>query len=121
MFFETKKTITLHDVTLDDARELLEAYRAEYKAAVAQLALVEDSLTKSRVAAPVSGVIQRRLIAAGDFVLAFGGSLGVGVGKHLVETEEVDAGRPRRADDGLDRRDDRVPCTAERAVLRLRR
>mgnify|MGYP006350975223 CR=1 FL=1 len=27
---------------LDDARELLEAYRAEYKAAVAQLALVED-------------------------------------------------------------------------------
>ncbi len=53
---------------LDDARELLEAYRAEYKAAVAQLALVEDSLTKSRVVAPVSGVIQRRLIATGDFV-----------------------------------------------------
>jgi len=53
---------------LDDAREQLEAYRADHKAAVAQLAIVEDSLTKSRIVAPVSGVIQRRLIAAGDFV-----------------------------------------------------
>ena len=53
---------------LDDAREQLEAYRAEYRAALAQLALVEDSLTKSRVVAPVSGIIQRRLIATGDFV-----------------------------------------------------
>jgi len=53
---------------LDDAGELLEAYRADYKAAVAQLALVEDSLAKSRIIAPVSGVVQRRIIAAGDFV-----------------------------------------------------
>jgi len=53
---------------LDDAREQLEAYRADHKAAVAQLAIVEDSLTKSRVVAPVAGVIERRLIAAGDFV-----------------------------------------------------
>lgn len=53
---------------LDDAREQLEAYRADHKAAVAQLAIVEDSLAKSRVVAPVSGVIQRRLIATGDFV-----------------------------------------------------
>jgi RND family efflux transporter MFP subunit len=53
---------------LDDAREQLEAYRADHRAAVAQLAIVEDSLTKSRVVAPVSGVIQRRLIATGDFV-----------------------------------------------------
>lgn len=53
---------------LDDAREQLEAYRADHKAAVAQLAIVEDSLAKSRVAAPVPGVIERRLIAAGDFV-----------------------------------------------------
>jgi RND family efflux transporter MFP subunit len=53
---------------LDDAREQLEAYRAEYRAAVAQLALVEDSLAKSRIIAPVPGVVQRRLIAAGDFV-----------------------------------------------------
>jgi len=53
---------------LDDAREQLDVYRAEYKAAVAQLALVEDSLAKSRIIAPVTGVIQRRLITTGDFV-----------------------------------------------------
>ncbi len=53
---------------LDDAREQLEAYQAEHKAAVAQLAIVEDLLGKSRIIAPVSGVIQRRLIATGDFV-----------------------------------------------------
>lgn len=53
---------------LDDAREQLEAYRADYKAAEAQLAIVNDSLTKSRVVTPVSGVIQQRLIATGDFV-----------------------------------------------------
>ena len=53
---------------LDDAREQLEAYQADYKAAVAQLAIVEDSLSKSRIIAPVSGVVQRRLIATGDFV-----------------------------------------------------
>ena len=53
---------------VDDAREKLEAYRADYKAAVAQLAIVEDSLAKSRVTAPVSGVLQHRFIATGDFV-----------------------------------------------------
>lgn len=53
---------------LDDALEQLEAYQADYKAAVAQLAIVEDSLSKSRIIAPVSGVVQRRLIATGDFV-----------------------------------------------------
>jgi len=53
---------------LDDAREQLEAYRADQKAAAAQLAIVEDSLTKSRIVAPVSGIIQRRLVSAGDFV-----------------------------------------------------
>lgn len=53
---------------LDDAREQLEAYRADHKAALAQLAIVEDSLSKSRIVAPVSGVIEQRLISAGDFV-----------------------------------------------------
>ena len=53
---------------LDDATEQLEAYQADYKAAVAQLAIVEDSLSKSRVVAPVSGIIQRRFITTGDFV-----------------------------------------------------
>ncbi len=52
----------------DDAREQLEAFRADYKAAEARLAIVEDSLAKSRIIAPVSGVVQRRLISAGDFV-----------------------------------------------------
>ena len=52
----------------DDARELLEAYRADYKAAEAQLAIVEDSLAKSRIIAPVSGVVQQRFISTGDFV-----------------------------------------------------
>ena len=53
---------------LDDAREQLEAFRADYKAAEAQLAIVDDSLEKSRIVAPVAGVIQLRLITAGDFV-----------------------------------------------------
>ena len=53
---------------LDDAMEQLDAYQADYKAAVAQLAIVEDSLTKSSVIAPVSGVVQRRFITSGDFV-----------------------------------------------------
>ena len=53
---------------LDDAMEQLDAYQADLKAAVAQLAIVEHSLRKSRVVAPVSGVVERRLIATGDFV-----------------------------------------------------
>ncbi|MDX2428333.1 MAG: efflux RND transporter periplasmic adaptor subunit [Xanthomonadales bacterium] len=53
---------------LDDATEQWQAYQADYKAAVAQLAIVEDSLNKSRVIAPVSGVVQRRFITTGDFV-----------------------------------------------------
>ena len=52
----------------DDAREQLEAYRADYKAAEAQLAIVEDSLAKSHIITPVSGVIQQRFISTGDFV-----------------------------------------------------
>jgi RND family efflux transporter MFP subunit len=53
---------------LDDAKEQLEAYRADSKAAEAQLALVGDSLAKSRIVAPVAGIVQRRLISEGDFV-----------------------------------------------------
>lgn len=53
---------------LDDAMEQLQAFQADLKAAVAQLAIVEDSLTKSRIVAPVSGVVQRRFITPGDFV-----------------------------------------------------
>jgi len=53
---------------LDDATEQLEAYRADHKAAVAQIALVEDSLTKSRIIAPIAGVIQQRHISIGDYV-----------------------------------------------------
>jgi len=53
---------------LDDAREQLEAYRADFKSAAAQLATVEDSLAKSRINAPVSGVVQQRMVTAGDFV-----------------------------------------------------
>lgn len=55
-------------IVLDDATEQLEAYRADHKAATAQIALVEDSLTKSLILAPVSGVIQQRHISTGDFV-----------------------------------------------------
>ena len=53
---------------LDDAREQLEAFKADYKAAEAELAIVNDSLNKARIIAPVSGVIQQRFIATGDFV-----------------------------------------------------
>ena len=53
---------------VDDANEQLAAYRADYKAAIAQLAIVEDSLSKSRIVTPVSGVIQQRYISVGDFV-----------------------------------------------------
>ena len=67
--FETLSSKNMSSLTqLDDARELLETYQADYKAAEAQLAIVNDSLAKSRVTAPESGVIQQRMIAAGDFV-----------------------------------------------------
>ena len=67
--FETLSAKNLSSQTqLDDAREQLEAFRADFKAAKAQLAMVNDSLAKARVVAPVSGVIQQRLIATGDFV-----------------------------------------------------
>lgn len=67
--FETLSAKNLSSQTeLDDAREQLEAFRADYKAADAELAIVNDSLEKSRIVAPVAGVIQLRLIAAGDFV-----------------------------------------------------
>lgn len=67
--FETLSAKNLSSQTqLDDAREQLEAFRADYKAASAQLAIVNDSITKSQIVAPVSGVIQRRIIAEGDFV-----------------------------------------------------
>jgi len=67
--FQTLSSRNLSSQTqVDDANEQLAAYRADYKAAVAQLAIVEDSLAKSRVIAPVSGVIQQRYISPGDFV-----------------------------------------------------
>jgi len=53
---------------LDDAREQLAAFRADYKAAEAQLSIVNDMMSKSRVRAPLSGVVQHRFIDAGDFV-----------------------------------------------------
>jgi RND family efflux transporter MFP subunit len=67
--FENLSSKNLSSQTeFEDAREQLEAYRADYKAAKAQLAIVEDSLAKSRIIAPVSGVVQQRFIATGDFV-----------------------------------------------------
>jgi len=67
--FETLSSKNLSSQTqLDDAREQLEAFRADYKAAEAQLAIVNDSLAKSRIVAPVPGVIQLRMISTGDFV-----------------------------------------------------
>jgi RND family efflux transporter MFP subunit len=67
--FETLSAKNLSSQTqLDDASEQLAAYRADYKAAIAELAIVEDSLAKSRIVAPVSGVVQQRFISAGDFV-----------------------------------------------------
>jgi len=53
---------------LEDATEELQAFRADYKAAQANLAMVDDSLAKSQVLAPIDGLIQQRLIAEGDFV-----------------------------------------------------
>jgi len=67
--FETLSSKNLSSQTqLDDAREQLEAFRADCKAAEAQLAIVNDSLAKSRIVAPVPGVIQLRMISTGDFV-----------------------------------------------------
>lgn len=67
--FKTLSARNLSSQTqLDDAREQLEAFRADHKAAKAQLDIVEDLLAKSSITAPVSGVIQQRLISTGDFV-----------------------------------------------------
>ncbi len=69
---ERFKTLSARNLSsqsqLEDAQEELEAFRADYKAAQANLAIVDDSVAKSRVLAPVSGLIQLRLIAEGDFV-----------------------------------------------------
>ena len=67
--FETLSVKNLASQTqLDDAKEQFEAFQADYKAAEAQLAIVNDSIAKSHVTAPVSGVIQQRFISEGDFV-----------------------------------------------------
>lgn len=67
--FETLSAQNLSSQSqLEDAKEQLEAFRADYKAAQANLAIVNDSLAKSRVIAPVDGLVQLRFIAEGDFV-----------------------------------------------------
>lgn len=67
--FETLSAKNLSSQSqLEDAREELEAFRADYKAAQANLAMVDDSLQKSRVLAPVSGLVQQRMVTVGDFV-----------------------------------------------------
>ncbi len=53
---------------MDDAREQLAAFRADHKAASAQLAIIDDLLNKTNITAPVAGVIQQRLVSEGDFV-----------------------------------------------------
>lgn len=67
--FETLNAKDMSSATqVDDAREQLQAWQADYKAATAQLAIVEDALNKSVIVAPVSGVIQQRFVTAGDYV-----------------------------------------------------
>lgn len=67
--FETLSAKNLSSQSqLEDTREELEAFRADYKAAQANLAIVDDSLQKSRVLAPISGLVQLRMVTVGDFV-----------------------------------------------------
>jgi len=53
---------------LDDAEAQLAVYRASMAGAEARLAIVEDRLRKSRLIAPVNGVVERRYVSVGDFV-----------------------------------------------------
>lgn len=102
---------------VDDARTLLETLREQQESASVQLAQARRSLEKTRIAAPVSGQIQARLVSVGDYVnvgkplfqlvaksavrvhLPFPESLAtqLRVGQKVLLTSPVAPDRPRRA------------------------
>jgi len=65
---DLKKRDVMPQERLDDAEAQLAVYRASMAAADARLAIVEDRLRKSRPAAPVNGIVERRHVSVGDFV-----------------------------------------------------
>lgn len=53
---------------LDNAESQLAVYREQVSGAQAQLETAERNLAKTRIVAPVSGRVEQRLLAVGDFV-----------------------------------------------------
>jgi RND family efflux transporter MFP subunit len=67
---DLKSTNALSQERLDDAESALAADRAALAAAQARLAIAEDRLTKTSLASPIDGVVERRYVSVGDFVQA---------------------------------------------------
>lgn len=56
------------ETALDNAESQLAAYREQARAAQAQLEAAERNLARTKIVAPISGRVEQRLVAVGDFV-----------------------------------------------------
>ena len=67
-FANLKQKDYLAQTQLDDSQAQLDVFRAQLEAARARLAIVQDRLNRTRILAPVSATVERRLVSVGDFV-----------------------------------------------------
>ena len=67
-FENLKQKDYLAQTQLDDSQAQLDVFRAQIEAARARLAIVQDRLNRTRVVAPVTATVERRLVSVGDFV-----------------------------------------------------
>ena len=67
-FANLKQKDYLAQTQLDDSQAQLDVLRAQLEAARARLAIVQDRLNRTRVVAPVTATVERRLVSVGDFV-----------------------------------------------------
>ncbi|NLO80737.1 MAG: efflux RND transporter periplasmic adaptor subunit [Xanthomonadaceae bacterium] len=65
---ELVKENFVSEAALEEAEAQLAALREQHKAALAQLRLAQRDLAQAEVRAPVAGLVDLRLVAAGDFV-----------------------------------------------------
>lgn len=58
----------LSQTLLDEAEAQLAALKEQLTAARARLAIVDDQLAKTRIASPITGIVDQRLVSVGDYV-----------------------------------------------------
>ncbi len=56
------------ETALDNAESQLAAYREQARAAQAQLEAAERNLARTKIVAPITGRVEQRMVAVGDFV-----------------------------------------------------